>query len=160
MGEKYTPNLDGKTAERLVEHFHTKPGGKLGLKKQREAVLKNMGVSDFDGNDSWAQVELYRWQHGDPPPQDQTKCKDLLISEGLKAMAGALLDPNAKEKPTMFNLASVLNYAGKQLEGQEKLEALAKQIAGLNPDAGEIGAGMLANLVEKAREIIPIDPLS
>jgi len=42
----------------------------------------------------------------------------------------------------------------------QALEELAQMVAKLNPDAGEIGAGMLANLVEKAREINPIDPLS
>lgn len=33
------------------------------------------------------------------------------------------------------------------------LYALAERVARLNPDAGEIGAGMLASLVEQARDL-------
>ena len=33
------------------------------------------------------------------------------------------------------------------------LYALAERVARLNPDAGEIGAGMLASLVEQARAV-------
>lgn len=39
-------------------------------------------------------------------------------------------------------------------EAWRNSEALVKRVAGLNPDAGEIGAGMLASLVEEAQRIV------
>lgn len=36
----------------------------------------------------------------------------------------------------------------------EKLMALLDKLANLNPNAGEIGAGMLASLVDDARKIV------
>lgn len=37
---------------------------------------------------------------------------------------------------------------------QWETRELVKTIANLNPEAGEIGAGMLANIVDKARKIL------
>ena len=51
----------------------------------RQALRKLVG----DPNDSWAQVELYRWQHGELPPQDDT-CKALSVPAGLRGMATAI----------------------------------------------------------------------
>lgn len=129
---------------------------KLGQKKKRELLKK--AAEESGANDAWAMVELYRWQHGELPPQEQGKCKNLVISEALKAMAGAMETPNPTKWPTPFNTASVLRYAAKQLEGQEQLQALAQRVANLNRDAGEIGPGMLAQLVDQARKITPQAP--
>jgi hypothetical protein len=83
----------------------------LGLKKQREKIVALM---DCDANDSWATVELYRWQYGMlPMPQDQRK---LIPSEGLKGMAKAIMAGNLNNFPTPMNVASVLFYVAKLIE--------------------------------------------
>jgi len=68
-----------------------------------------------DPNDSWAQVELYRWQYGELPPQDNS-CKKLKVSEGLKGMATAIETGDVKNFPSPMNVVSVLRYAAKLLE--------------------------------------------
>lgn len=40
----------------------------------------------------------------------------------------------------------------------EQLEALAEKVARLNPDAGEIGEGMLRQLIEEAQEVLAPKP--
>lgn len=68
-------------------------------------------------NDSWAQVELYRWQYGELPPQDET-CKKLDISEGLLGMARAIEKGDESNFPTPFNVVSVLRYVAKLLRNK------------------------------------------
>lgn len=133
---------------------------KLGQKKRRELLLKAMldrepvGVSNAE--DSWALVELYRLQHGELPPQSG-EGKTIQISEGLKALA-KLLEGDSSKYPPLFSVVSVLRYAAKELAKQDDLTALSEKVARLNPEAGEIGPGMLANLVAKARRITPPTP--
>lgn len=71
-----------------------------------------------DPNDSWAQVELYRWQYGELPPQDDT-CKRLDEPTALRAMADALEEgcksKNRDAMPSPYNVVSVMRYAAKQL---------------------------------------------
>jgi hypothetical protein len=43
-----------------------------------------------DPNDNWAQVELYRWQHGELPGEDGHAERPLDEAAGLRAMADAL----------------------------------------------------------------------
>lgn len=67
------------------------------------------------------------------------------------------------ELPLVQQMADALNdaYCAGILQGNrtrpehEGLERLAKRIAALNPDAGEIGPGMLASLVAEARALVP-----
>jgi hypothetical protein len=71
-----------------------------------------------DPNDSWAQVELYRWQHGELPPQNGT-CKKLDEPTALRAMADAIelgcKTGDVKAMPSAYNVCSVLRYAAKIL---------------------------------------------
>jgi hypothetical protein len=89
---------------------------KLGARKQREQI-KHMLTSD--PSDSWAMVELYRWQHGTLPPNDDT-CKELDVSKGLMGMADAIMKGDESNFPTPFNVASVLAYAAKELNQNKK----------------------------------------
>ena len=84
---------------------------KLGLKKQREQM---MAALTGESNDSWAAVELYRWQHGELPPP--TGSKPLDVPTALVKMAEALSQPDQTKWPAPFNVASVLAYAAKQLK--------------------------------------------
>lgn len=63
-------------------------------------------------NDSWAQVELFRWQYGElPQPDDDRHIQvDIALANAAKACREGKLDP--------FNAASMLQYAGKLLEGK------------------------------------------
>jgi hypothetical protein len=84
---------------------------KLGAKKRREICHQRL---TSDANDSWARVELYRWQHGHLPSGDEQKPLD--ISEGLMKMSEALIAGNSNaEIPTPFNVSSVLAYISKEI---------------------------------------------
>ena len=68
--------------------------------------------------DSWARVELYRWQHGELPPQDGTS-KKLNESVALMAMADAIENgcktQNNENMPSPFNVCAVMRYAARKL---------------------------------------------
>jgi hypothetical protein len=72
-------------------------------------------------NDSWARVELYRWQHGELPPQDDT-CKELDESVAIRAMAEAIECGCKMRKPDLlpspFNVCVVLRYAAAKLSSK------------------------------------------
>lgn len=70
---------------------------------------------DNDPNDDWAQVELYRWQHGHLPGEKNKPVQPLDEPAALEAMAEALSQPNQTKWPAPFNVASVLRYAAKRL---------------------------------------------
>lgn len=59
--------------------------------------------------DSWAMVELYRWQYGHLPTDDCTD-KPLIVSDGLKGMADAFSSVDAEDWPHPMNIAAVLRY--------------------------------------------------
>jgi hypothetical protein len=65
-------------------------------------------------DDSWAQVELYRWQYGELPPQDES-CKPLDVVRGIEAMANAIEKHDIKNFPSPVGVMSVLRYAAKLL---------------------------------------------
>jgi hypothetical protein len=72
-----------------------------------------------DGNDSWAQVELYRWQYGELPPQDET-CKKLDVCVGLNAMADAIEKHDVKNFPSPVGVMTVLRYAAKLIRSKNE----------------------------------------
>lgn len=79
----------------------------------------NNRLSIPDPNDSWARVELYRWEHGELPPNDGTS-KPLHEFLGLLAMAHAI-EEGCKKKditimPSPYNVISVMRYIAKKLE--------------------------------------------
>lgn len=69
-----------------------------------------------DPNDSWAEVELFRWQYGELPKSNDTRKLD--VSAGIKGMAkafeeGTILGSDLNKMPTPMNLISVLKYLSK-----------------------------------------------
>lgn len=60
-----------------------------------------------DALDSWALVELYRWQHGDLPDENY---KPLNIDQALLNCAKNMGEGNV---PEVFNVMSVLDYLGR-----------------------------------------------
>jgi len=70
-----------------------------------------------DMNDSWAQVELWRWQYGELPQNGDKR--ELNISKGLHGMADAIEKGDQDNFPTPFNVISVLRYCAKIIESGE-----------------------------------------
>lgn len=73
-----------------------------------------------DPCDSWAQVELHRWQYGSlPQPNDR---RPLDVSAGLQCMADAIetgCKTGATEAmPSPFNVCEVMRYAARLLKGK------------------------------------------
>ena len=67
-----------------------------------------------DPNETWARVELWRWQYGAlPKPGDM---RPLNVSTALRRMAGALNDGVAGQMPTLGNTVSVIKYVAELLE--------------------------------------------
>jgi len=68
--------------------------------------------------DSWARVELWRWQHGRLPSPDDKE--ELDESEGLRNMAAALEQGcrggDTSAMPSPQNVCAVMNYAARRLE--------------------------------------------
>lgn len=92
---------------------------KLGKKKRRELVRRGIFMPE-PGNPefSFAAVELYRWQHGELPPQDGTS-KGLDIPQALNSLADGFKSPEVVDWPRPESVAAVLRFAAariKQLE--------------------------------------------
>lgn len=71
-----------------------------------------------DPEDSWAQVELYRWQYGELPTEGN--CKPLIPSEGMLKATEAL-EKGIKNKATVYdpsahNYISMVKYCAKLLK--------------------------------------------
>jgi hypothetical protein len=87
---------------------------KLGLEKLRKKFVASLDSVD---NDSWARVELYRWQTGSLPLASDlpsaANSKPIDIAEGLRAMAKSFTEKNQSKWPTPMSVASVLTYVAK-----------------------------------------------
>lgn len=82
--------------------------------EMRERGARRMNTNP---NDGWAMVELWRWQYGKLPDENDTRPLD--ISQGLKGMADALEKNNPSNFPTPFNIISVLRYVAKLTPNSE-----------------------------------------
>jgi hypothetical protein len=64
-----------------------------------------------DPDESWAKVELWRWQYGSLPQPDDMRPLD--VSKGLQEMAAAIRKGDRANFPAPFNVIAVLEYAAK-----------------------------------------------
>lgn len=74
-----------------------------------------------DPNNSWARVELWRWQYGELPSPDDNRPLD--ESAGLRAMADAFNTGHVEGKnewPAPFNVQSVMRYCAHRLDQVEQ----------------------------------------
>jgi len=77
---------------------------------RREQIMETLPTPD----DSWAKVELYRWQHGELPSEENEK--PLHIAEGLRGMAAAFRTGKSEDFPSPFNVMAVLEYTASVLD--------------------------------------------
>lgn len=75
-------------------------------------------MSDRDPRDSWARVELWRWQYGCLPTAEDMR--PLSVSAGLRGMAEAIRKRDMSNFPSPFGVGEVLDYAAKVIEEQSK----------------------------------------
>ena len=71
---------------------------------------------ELDPKNNWARVELWRWQYGELPADNDMR--PLIIPIALNAMAEALLSD--KVRPTPFGIATVLKYIADLLDKSVK----------------------------------------
>jgi len=78
---------------------------------ERDEILARLGVPPPE--DSWARVELWRWQYGTLPTPDDMRPLD--VAYGMAQMAKALDQPMRRgaNMPMTCNVAAVLRYAAK-----------------------------------------------
>jgi len=69
--------------------------------------------------DSWAKVELWRWQYGTLPQPDDMRPLD--AAAGLRGMAAAIRKGDRSNFPTLFNVIAALEYAAKVISANKAL---------------------------------------
>lgn len=91
--------------------------------------MKIINIEERGADDSWAEVELYRWQHGELPPMNE-RCRPLDIPAGLLGMAQAIEvgvksgDMTPENFPSPMNVVEVLRYAARHLTTESPSEKL------------------------------------
>lgn len=63
---------------------------------------------DRDPNESWALVELFLWQYGELPQENNQR--ELDIKKALISMSDKLMSGDSSVYPNPFNVGSVLKY--------------------------------------------------
>jgi hypothetical protein len=130
-------------------------------------------VLDRDPNDTWAEVELYRWQHGVLPNLGGPA---LDVPAGFEAMAKAIENGPRQgvQLPTRENYASALRYAASRIRSDRDLarrlwEAIAAHVEcrdieearqlleileGFPKDKGQAGAVKLLKVLIETRPLV------
>jgi hypothetical protein len=89
-------------------------------------MANKMITLEHDPEDSWAEVELFRWQYGQLPgsPDDRRLDK----SKGLAAMAKAIEEgcaaKDVSKMPHPMNICSVLNYCARKMNEHHEDKAM------------------------------------
>ncbi len=78
--------------------------------------MKKTVIPEF--NESWAEVELWRWQYGELPKPDDIR--ELDVSKGLEGMANAIEKGDIANFPSPFNVMSVLRYTSRLITRYNK----------------------------------------
>jgi hypothetical protein len=91
-----------------------------------------------DPEDSWALVELYRWQYGELPGANE---KPLDEAEGLRGMAEAIERGDPKNFPAPFNVVSVLRYAAKRLDEMNRASRAERDARQSREGSGDFTGG-------------------
>lgn len=77
----------------------------------RTELAKTPAFALPDPEDSWARVELWRWQYGTLPAADDMRPLD--VPAGLRGMAAAIRQGDLANCPATGNVVAVLEYAAK-----------------------------------------------
>lgn len=103
-------------------------------------LVKGMKMIDIpDADDSWSEVELYRWQHGHLPGTPGHEAQPLDVSAGLHGMAKAIELGDSNNFPTPFNVVEVLKYAARRVEDFERTKKALETANKILSEHGLIG---------------------
>lgn len=78
--------------------------------------MKTVKIPLPDPYESWALVELYRWEHGQLPGIDGKPEQPLSVPGGLLAMASAIEKGDPSNFPTPHNVCCVLRFVAARLQ--------------------------------------------
>jgi hypothetical protein len=83
-------------------------------------TLRDLVIEDNTPEESWARVELWRWQYGHLPAANDEQPLD--VAAGLRGMAEAIRKGDLSNFPTPFNVIAVLEYAAKVISANAASE--------------------------------------
>lgn len=84
--------------------------------------------------DSWAKVELWRWQYGTLPQPDDMRPLD--VAAGLRGMAAAIRKGDRENFPSPGNVVAVLEYAARRIAANEIAANPSNEIGRQTPPEG------------------------